>query len=112
MGLLSGGAGPRLVENERDASVSAATVVHRFYAAVAARDFETAGACFTSDARWHLPGSRKRSTSLVCAQTQFYPDYPFRAIRAMWSVRTDHICAHISVLSCQKEAVPQDSGIA
>lgn len=31
-------------------------VVHRFYEAVAARDLDTAAACFTPDAVWHLPG--------------------------------------------------------
>jgi ketosteroid isomerase-like protein len=30
--------------------------VRRFYAAFAARDFDTARACFTPDAVWHLPG--------------------------------------------------------
>lgn len=33
-----------------------ADVVTRFYAAVASRDLQTAAACFTPDAVWHLPG--------------------------------------------------------
>lgn len=31
-------------------------VVHRLYAAVAAKDVEAASRCFTPDAVWHLPG--------------------------------------------------------
>jgi uncharacterized protein len=33
-----------------------AATVRRFYAAFAARDFETVRTCFTPDAVWHLPG--------------------------------------------------------
>ena len=38
-----------------DTEADVATV-RRFYAAFAARDFETARSCFAPDAVWHLPG--------------------------------------------------------
>jgi ketosteroid isomerase-like protein len=38
------------------AGTFAADTVHRFYAAVAARDFAAAESCFAADAVWHLPG--------------------------------------------------------